>query len=307
LILQIVGRCTYQQLPEKYRTLFGSGANHVQDGKFVAQKYPWAEFISIGVGLFFAMAPILFVCDLGIELLSAVGLLSLIPPTGIGLLAIRTVQGYGEVRRRRREGDHVVGLVFDDENLVLHTLNAFSRKNCVFLPHANVAGVRVAHEFDEVRGGRQRAPVLRLSFTDQRGKTRMIDVKENEFELAPRDLEGLFLARNKGLRGEWSLMQPVLAEPESDTLVRFDEQEGAIIWVTDGQRETAPFKNRTDADNTLQIEQIAGNRESRIHIEAGRYPFEITVGYERQGRFYVLKFANGFAGWTGLSRLGQKI
>ena len=304
--MQFIGPCTFEQLPQKYQTLYESGANLVENGRFIPEKNYSAIIIHLGFLYLFASIPAIFIAEFNLEPVSLVGFLLFLPLIILTAVAIIKIRQLVDVIKKLNQGTFNFGLIIDDENIVLRKFDTFSFKNCLFIPLAHLNSA-----YPKRSTGRRatRAPsAFRLSYNNHHGKQQWISLAgENDLDFNLFKLDDLFKEVQKSdVRGEWSRSKPIYEEPPYDTIIHFNEPDGLIEeWHNQEKTSETPFLFQQINQRTIEI--ITADNSQRPYspkLKSGIYTFSIEVKLERTidtgktKRYYKLRFDQEFLGLT---------
>ncbi|MEM7113247.1 MAG: hypothetical protein AAF614_12505 [Chloroflexota bacterium] len=294
-----IGQCTFEQLPEKYQTLFTEGINDVEDGTFSPQASPTANMIlSILFVGFFALIPPLFLSDVdpNAAWFSLLGLLARLPLLGVGAVAINTYLKLAKVRQKGKEGLHLYGLLMDDEALVRRELTLINRKNCFFMPRDRVVDFSLKRSTGSSTNQFKDGPSFLVAYNDKQNKKRWVTlVADNDVELSLFAIHKLFLIDDKSIDGEWSYAKPSHAKPKIDLTVEFHEPHGeAAEWEAGKKLVRFPFTFRQTGHRIIVVESVQGDRAWHRDVQPGTYSFNIEIEHYSQGSFYMLRFDQPF-------------
>jgi hypothetical protein len=312
--MQKIGKCRFDELPQRYQDQFLVGADQINDGRFIPENHPIVTVLLLPLFFLFSIAPFLFTLEVDVRPFDR---LTWIPPLVMSMYAARTMWTAIEVFRKSRQGTYIFGLLIDDENIVLRTFKIFTRNNCVFLPWTNVDRFYMTSEFNEARGT-NRSSVLRAAFKDQHGCDREVDLaRPNSFELSDLHTRDILLAMRKGVDGEWSMFTGRIANPSCDSVVRFDSTTGRGVIIEYFQNQVLaqiPFAWRQSGPRSIFIEPVIDAADCRTivpkvssyAVQQGEYNYAVEVEHNQLQCFYRLRFDRDIAG-VSLHSVGQQV
>lgn len=152
--LPAYGPCRFRQLPKKYQEAFESGANRIENVRFVAESDPWSVMIMVPFFMLFAACPILLVKEIPAIHMLPWGIPALVVLLIGTVLSCRCTLAVLRSVRMRRGGRETYGLLLDEDNLVVRRMELWQMKDCVFLPRDDIAEFELTAESHSGSGGR---------------------------------------------------------------------------------------------------------------------------------------------------------